>query len=95
MARTNKAYGGLDGESKTFTTLVAVHGAMMAFAFAILFPLGAALLRLLKRPSVVNVHAGLQVTSLIIALVAFGIGVWMVRHTSINQDLVSFSLKRI
>lgn len=94
MASSNKAYGGTDGESHQFTTLIAVHGALMAFAFAILFPLGAALLRLLKRPSV-NFHAGLQVTSLLIALVAFGIGIWLVRHTSLNQDLVCFpSLRR-
>jgi hypothetical protein len=89
MARLDKAYGGLNGESQKFKTMVAVHGAMMAFAFVILFPLGAALLRLLKTRSVVNIHAGIQVTSLIITLVAFGIGIWLVRHTSINQDLVN------
>lgn len=84
----SKAYGGLDNETKTFKTLVAVHGALMAFCFVILFPLGATLIHVLKRQSVVWFHGVWQIVTLLIALVGFGLGIYMVHHSRSNVSLV-------
>ncbi|KAJ4146820.1 hypothetical protein LMH87_001379 [Akanthomyces muscarius] len=83
----SKAYGGLDNETKTFKTLVAVHGALMAFCFVILFPLGATLIHVLKRQSVVWFHGVWQIVTLLIALIGFGLGIYMVHHSRSNVSL--------
>jgi len=53
------------------------HGIMMGLAFAILFPLGAIWMRLLHFRGLVWFHAGWQLFAYLIALAAFGLGVWL------------------
>jgi len=53
------------------------HGIMMGVAFAILFPFGAVILRGLKSRHTALIHGGWQAFAYIVALAAFGLGVWL------------------
>lgn len=50
----------------------------MGITFVLLFPFGAALIRLLNTriPNAFALHRGLQILNLILAFVGLGIGVW-------------------
>jgi hypothetical protein len=58
-------------------SIVLAHGIMMAACFAILFPLGATILRAANFKGLVWFHGGWQVFTYIVALAAFGMGVWI------------------
>ncbi|TKA37195.1 hypothetical protein B0A49_13458, partial [Cryomyces minteri] len=55
---------------------------MMGIAFAVLFPFGAIIMRLFKFRGVVWFHAGWQIFTYIVALAAFGLGIWLALLTN-------------
>lgn len=57
------------------------HGILMGLAFAVLFPLGAAVLRIGHYSGQLYVHVGLQALAYSMALAGFGLGVWMAVET--------------
>jgi hypothetical protein len=50
---------------------------LMAFLFAIFFPFGAIIVKLLKAPTAGRVHGAIQAISYVGALAGFGIGAYM------------------
>jgi len=61
------------------------HGVIAGLCFAVLFPLGAIVLRIFSFNGLIWVHAGIQVLTQILFIVAFGLGV------SITQDIKTLS----
>lgn len=57
---------------------VIAHGVVMGLSFALLFPLGAILIRLLSFSGLVWFHAGLQVLALALAIAGMGLGIYIV-----------------
>lgn len=58
----------------------------MGLAFAVLFPLGATVLRIGHYSGQLYVHVGLQALAYTMALAGFGLGVWM----AVETDQVCF-----
>ncbi len=54
-----------------------VHGTIMGFTFAFLFPLGAILIRVSSFRGLIWVHAALQSFAYAIALVGLGLGIYI------------------
>lgn len=59
----------------------------MGVAFAILFPLGAALIRMGNYKGKFWTHAGVQTLAILLAVVGLGLGVWL----AVQYDAVSCS----
>ncbi|KAF3940746.1 hypothetical protein ABW19_dt0205905 [Dactylella cylindrospora] len=57
------------------------HGTLMATSFVICFPLGAILLRTLKAPLHVYIHAGTQLFATCLAMAGMGVGIWLGLNT--------------
>ncbi|TKA77475.1 hypothetical protein B0A49_02358, partial [Cryomyces minteri] len=80
--------GGQDGgqpspsEIAKTQNIIIAHGIMMGIAFAVLFPFGAIIMRLFKFRGVVWFHAGWQIFTYIVALAAFGLGIWLALLTN-------------
>jgi hypothetical protein len=66
---------------------ILTHGVMMAVCFIFLFPMGSILLRVLNIKHVAWFHGIWQTLTYLIALSAFGIGIWM----ATELDQVRFS----
>jgi hypothetical protein len=62
------------------------HGVIAALCFAVLFPIGGIVLRVFSFPGVVWFHAGFQIITWILFIVAFGLGVSMAQT---SPDYVS------
>lgn len=60
----------------------------MGLAFAVVFPLGATVLRLLNYRGQIWVHAGFQTFAYLLALAGFGLGVWIAVETDQVQKLI-------
>jgi hypothetical protein len=75
------------GMSADYNQVQNAHGVLMGLSFAVFFPLGAALLRLLKFRQVVWLHAIWQVFTYTIVIAGFGMGIWMAMasHGGVNQ----------
>ena len=56
---------------------VIAHGTIMGLAFALLFPSGAILIRVLSFPGLVWVHAGLQILAYALAIAGMGLGIYI------------------
>lgn len=56
---------------------VTAHGTIMGFAFAVLFPLGAILIRTASFRGLVWIHAGIQAFAYLLALAGLGLGVYI------------------
>jgi hypothetical protein len=59
------------------TKIILTHGVMMAVCFTTLFPMGGILLRVLNIKHIAWFHGIWQTVTYLLALSAFGIGVWM------------------
>ncbi|KAI9850796.1 MAG: hypothetical protein M1838_005051 [Thelocarpon superellum] len=64
-------------EHETMLRVLEAHGILMGIAFALLYPLGAITLRLLRVRGVLWIHAGIQMLAYAMSLVAFGMGCWL------------------
>ncbi|KAL8775921.1 MAG: hypothetical protein Q9194_003501 [Teloschistes cf. exilis] len=53
------------------------HGILMGIAFVIFFPAGAILIRLLRSPNAIWIHAATQLFAYTLALAGFGLGVYI------------------
>lgn len=53
------------------------HGTIMGLAFALLFPIGGIIIRVLSFRGLIWVHAGLQMLSYTLALAGMGLGVFL------------------
>ncbi|KAJ8604257.1 hypothetical protein MRB53_041855 [Persea americana] len=63
-------------EHRQFVPIMLAHGIVMTIAFALLYPLGAALIRL---PRVSwKIHSAVQVLAILLSLAGVGTGAWMV-----------------
>ena len=60
------------------------HGLVMGIAFAILFPLGAALVRLVAYKGQIWVHAAWQGLAFALGIAGLGLGIWL----AVNTDQV-------
>lgn len=67
---------------------IIAHGIVMGFAFALLFPSGALLIRLFSFKGLVWAHAGLQIFAYALAIVGLGLGVYVAVWPSEDQGLV-------
>lgn len=56
---------------------VITHGTVMGLAFAVLFPLGAIVIRTASFRGLVWVHAGIQLFAYMLALTGLGLGVYI------------------
>lgn len=74
--------GEFEEEFEESELLAKAHGVMATIAFAILFPLGAIIIRALSFRGLVWVHAAVQVFSYIVALAVMGLGIFIVMHES-------------
>lgn len=65
----------------------------MGVTFVLLFPFGAALIRLLNTriPNAFALHRGLQILNLILAFIGLGMGVWRSDITGTVWNLSTFS----
>ncbi|OCK79689.1 hypothetical protein K432DRAFT_60124 [Lepidopterella palustris CBS 459.81] len=71
-----------DSGSEAFSNRVVIaHGICMGLAFAIFFPLGAAILRALNFGGLVWFHAGWQIFTYCIAIAGLGLGIWIADTT--------------
>lgn len=61
--------------------VIIAHGYLMGLAFAILFPLGAIILKAFRSKRLIWFHAGWQIFAYCVALAAFGLGVWFTYET--------------
>jgi hypothetical protein len=68
---------------------------LMAFLFAIFFPLGAIIIKLLKAPTAGRVHGAIQGISYVGALAGFGIGAYLATKEDNVRDITPWLLKRI
>lgn len=67
---------------------VIAHGVVMGLSFALLFPLGAILIRLLSFSGLVWFHAGLQILALALAIAGMGLGIYIVSEFRNNFRLL-------
>lgn len=67
----------------------------MSLAFLIFFPFGALTVRLLSFSNTIWVHAGAQVFAYLVALSAFGLGVWIAVTTQQVCVLISTLAARV
>lgn len=74
------------GSTETFDRASTAHAVLAGIAFVALFPFGGILIRLANFPSLVRVHAALQLLASALYAAAFGIGVWMI-YESPSDDL--------
>ena len=58
-------------------TMILAHAVLACLAFVAIFPTGGILIRVASFPSLVWVHAAIQVLAYVLYIAAFGIGVWM------------------
>lgn len=70
-----------DGPSNLNTVILA-HAVLMPLAFALFYPLGAMMIRLLNFKNLVWVHAGWMVFTYLIVLAGMGLGVWIAVTTA-------------
>jgi len=63
------------------------HGILMGITFAVLFPLGAIVMRVFSFRGLVWFHAGWQAVAYAIALAGLGLGVWVAVNTQQVSDL--------
>jgi hypothetical protein len=78
------------GMSADYDQVQHAHGVLMGLSFAVLFPLGATLLRLLKFPQVVWLHTLWQVFTTTLVIAGFGTGIWMAMASHGGVDQVRF-----
>lgn len=74
---------GSSGRSRSAMILMA-HGILMSLAFAVLYPLGAIIIRLLHFKGVVWIHAGWMATTYLLVIAGMGLGVYI----AVNEDLL-------
>ena len=65
-----------------------VHGIFMGSAFALLFPTGAIIMRMLKHRHTAWIHGAWQAMAYVVAIVGFGTGVWL----AVTEHKVRFSM---
>lgn len=68
-----------------FTSLRAAHGVLASIALALLFPVGAIIIRLLPSKWAVAIHAAFQATAYLLFTVAFGIGIYIARSVNFGS----------
>lgn len=61
------------------------HGVLMGLAFAVIFPVGATVMRLFRFKNLIWFHAAAQALGYILALAGLGLGVWL----AVNSQQVS------
>lgn len=74
--------------SSNRTTMILAHGILASLAFLILFPVGAILIRLASFPSLIWIHAGIQLLAWVLFIVAFSLAL---AYTSQSPSLLSDS----
>lgn len=62
------------------TRLIMIHGYLACFVFAVLFPCGGILMRLLSFRGMLWIHAALQIFGYVTYIGSAGIGVWLIKH---------------
>jgi len=65
------------GSSSSSQTILVAHGVLACLAFAILFPLGGIMIRLLSFRGLLFAHAGVQILAYLLFIVAAGLGISM------------------
>ncbi|EPS45434.1 hypothetical protein H072_602 [Dactylellina haptotyla CBS 200.50] len=63
-----------------------IHGILMGLAFAVLFPLGAIILRVLPSGQKVHIHMVIQITAFAIAIAGLGYGVMLGRDLQLLHE---------
>lgn len=58
--------------------MILAHGILLGLAFAIMYPLGAAMIRALRFKGLLWFHAGWQVFAYVLTLAGLGLGLWLV-----------------
>lgn len=66
------------------TEMLMAHGILACLAFAVLFPIGGIIIRILSFPGLIWLHAAMQVVAYIMFIAAFGLGVYIAN----NQRMV-------
>lgn len=66
-------------DPSAFNRVRAIHGTLAGLAFVGLFPIGGILIRLGSFTNLVWIHAGLQLLAYAIYVVAFAMGIWLMR----------------
>ena len=61
--------------------IIHAHGLMMGLAFAFMFPFGATIMHLFRFKGYLWFHAGWLIITWLVALAAFGLGIWMAIKT--------------
>lgn len=64
--------------------ILIAHGVLAALAFVIFFPIGSILIRLGSFRGLWLVHGLFQIFAYLIYIVAFGIGIWLVKNIPVN-----------
>lgn len=83
---------GDEGVASNYDQVQHAHGFTMGLSFAILFPLGAALIRLLRFRQVAWLHGAWQIFTYTLVIAGFGMGVWMAMASNGGVDQVYFCL---
>ncbi|KAK6352853.1 hypothetical protein TWF696_004853 [Orbilia brochopaga] len=66
--------------------MLKVHGILMGLAFAVLFPLGAIILRLLPSPHKVDIHMGIQLIAFILAIAGLSYGIMLAQDFGLLKN---------
>lgn len=69
------------------TQMLMAHGILACLAFAVFFPIGGIIIRVLSLPGLVWIHAAMQVVAYLMFIVAFGLGIYVANDQNLVRGL--------